>query len=85
MYLNNGKPGFDSRPSPEKSKHVIINFRILPLALMLSATLSLASTQTKADAAAQHERGEKLSDENIDDLVHFIKKAPKKYARTIAP
>ena len=29
--------------------------------------------------------GEELSDENIDDLVHFIKKAPEKYARTIDP
>lgn len=158
MYLNNGKAPASIRVHLlKKSKHVIINFRILSLALMLSATLPLASTQTKADAAAQHERGEKLfttycarchgknadgegrmvkrlyrklktqlpsnftlgiyadrpaeylhkiiryggennamskymppfgeelSDENIDDLVHFIKKASEKYARTITP
>ncbi|HEB92851.1 MAG TPA: cytochrome c [Gammaproteobacteria bacterium] len=136
---------------------MIINFRILPLTLMLSAAQPLASTQAKADAAAQHEReeklsttycahrygkdtdgedhmlkrlyrklktrlpsnftlgiyanrpaeylhkiirygggnnamskymppfGEGLSDKNIDDLVHFIKKTPEKYARMIDP
>ncbi len=29
--------------------------------------------------------GEELSVKNIDDLVHFIKKAPEKYARTVDP
>ncbi len=29
--------------------------------------------------------GEELSDENIDDLVHFIKKIPEKHIRTINP
>lgn len=29
--------------------------------------------------------GEELSTENIDDLAHFIKKAPEKYARHAAP
>jgi len=29
--------------------------------------------------------GEELSTENIDDLVHFIKKTPEKYARAVNP